>query len=117
VLRVFVQELFERQDPVHQTLGVVQPVHAQYNLDVIRHVQERWGLLRQLDETVERYADRQCLHLYGPTGQLHQHVGPVHTASEPPTAAVDKVQAVVLDVESGEIVSCKLYNVRYYYVI
>lgn len=92
-----------------RTFSVIQPVHAEDHFNVVGHVQKRRSFFRQLHEPVEWYTDRQGFHLYGTSGEIDQHVGPVHTATESSAATVDKVQTVIFDVESGEIVRCIKY--------
>lgn len=65
VLRMLFQQSFERQKPVHQTFGVIQPVDAQN--DLLRRRQDLRGLLRQFHEPLERNADRKGSYAHSAT--------------------------------------------------
>lgn len=101
MLGVFLQQHFEGFQPINKALRVIEPVDAEDNL-LIRMHDFRCGL-RQRDEPVERYTDRQRSYPHRSTAVFDQQVLTVHSAAETSLAAIDEVQAVILNMETHHV--------------
>jgi hypothetical protein len=93
----------------NQLLGlafcVVQSVNTKDNLLRLCQFEEPGRRFCQLHEAVEGYTNGQRLDVDRATRQLHKHVVTIHSASQASRAAVNEVEAVVLNVEAHHVTS------------
>jgi hypothetical protein len=94
----------KRHVPVNNALGVVKTINAENDLaaGTIGPDDPR-GLVGHVGKSLVGYADRQRPDADGAAAKLDELVAPVNLAPEAPGAAVQKVAAVVLDVEPDEV--------------
>lgn len=101
MLGVFLQQHFKGFQSMNEALRVIEPVDAEDDL-LIRKYDFRCGL-RQRDEPIKRYADRQRSYPYRSTTVFDQQVLTVYSAAETSLAAIDEVQAVILNMETHHV--------------
>jgi hypothetical protein len=101
MLWMFLEQHFERLQPMHQTLGVVQPIDAQDDLHLC--VQHFLCDFCQLHEPVKRNTNRQWTNTNRSATVFDQQVLAVHTTAQVTLATVDEIQAIVTYVEPNQI--------------
>ena len=94
------QEPLEGLDPVDESFGVVQTVHAQHHPLILHHFGRRLG---HLDKVMERNADGQWADVDGAIVELDVAQSAIHPAAESSLTAVDEIGAIIFDVESDQI--------------
>lgn len=103
MLGMFLQQHLEGFQSVNEALRVVESVDAEDDLLIRLHDFCRG--LRQRDEPIERYTDRQWSYPHSSTAVFDQQVLTVHSATETSLAAIDEVQTIILNVETHHVAS------------
>lgn len=124
VLRVFLEETLERDEPMAQTFRVVQTVDPQNDFllgishetwSLFGHELKPWKCLR-VKHTLMRYEiagapfkrnpDGKCGNFHNARPVLHEQIFVIDPAAEASVAAIEEIDAVIFDVEADHVASC-----------